>query len=202
MSARIWKSAKAWGTPDLLHKCAHQKLLESPFDEHEVADLRKDITTILEQGVWYWNGRRATDGTSRSTGGFFGLVLAASEDVDAEGIGLYASGVAIGVGVKLPRISPFYKKKRKWWPPSQRRPQEQLKAAMVEDFFRDNYRSAFDLEDAVKAMLKNQIAKKQAFNTSLDAARRKLGKGITVASLGGGEERHQGRWDPGREGGL
>ena len=95
--------------PDLLHKCAHQKLLESPFDEHEVADLRKD-----NRGVWYWNGRRATDGTSRSTGGFFfGLVLAASErDVDAEGIGSFASGVAVGVGVKLPRILLFFKKEK------------------------------------------------------------------------------------------
>ena len=33
-------------------------------------------------------------------------------------------------------------------------------------------------------MVKNQIAKRQAFYMSLDAARRKLGKGITVASLG------------------
>ena len=159
---------------------AHQKLLESPFDQHEVADLRKDTIT---EGVW--NGRRATDGTSRSTGGFFGLVLAGSEDVDAVGIGSYASGVAIGVGVKLPRIPPLFKKKRNWRLPSQRRPQEQLEAAKVEDVFRDNYRSqpsTWRMQSRWCSKPRSQ--KKHALYMSLDAAQRKLGKGITVASLG------------------
>ena len=56
----------------------------------------------------------------------------------------------------------------------------------MKDVFRDNHRSAFDLDVAVNVVLKNQIAKKQAFYTSLDASRRKLGKRITVASLGAG----------------
>ena len=95
-----------------------------------------------------------------------------------------ASSVAISVGVKLPRIHPLFNKKRKWRLPSQRRPQEQLEAATVEDIFGDNYRPACDLEDAVKVVPRNQVAKNQTFHMSLDAARRKLGKGITVASLG------------------
>ena len=103
---RIWKSAKAWGTPEFLHKCAHQKLLESPFDESEVADLRKDIITMVLK-------RQTSDRRDLPVNWrLFGLVLAASEDVDAEGVGSYASGVAIGVGVKLPRIPSFQKEEK------------------------------------------------------------------------------------------
>ena len=108
VSARIWKSAKARTTPEFLHKCAHQKLLESAFDDHEVADPRKDIITILEQ-VDLVLERQVSDRQDLPVDWrLFGLVLA-----------------AIGVGVKLPRIPPLLKKKRKW----RRRPQEQLEAA-------------------------------------------------------------------------
>ena len=119
-SARIWKSAKAWGTyppspppppppPDLLHKCAHQKLLESPFDEREVADLRR-VITMLEQGGLVLE-RQSNDRRD--------LLVDWRLWADSGGIGSYASGVGIGVGVKLPRILPLFKKEEEAGTPAQ-----------------------------------------------------------------------------------
>ena len=148
------------GALPIPHKCAHQKLLESPFDEHEVADLRKDTITILEQRGLVLE-RQASDRRDlpcrmqafwACSGGFGGRGRRRHRVVRV--------GRGIGVGA-----------------PSQRRQQEQLGAATVEDVFRDTYRPTFDLEDAVKVVLKNQIAKRQAFYLSLDPVRRTLGKG-------------------------
>ena len=109
MSARIWKSAKAWD------KCAHQKLLVSPFDEHEVADLRKDIITILELGGVLVLERQTSDRRDLPVDWrLLGLVSGRLRRTwDAGGTGSYASGVAIGVGVKLPRILPSFQKEEK-----------------------------------------------------------------------------------------
>ena len=141
-------------------------LLESPFDEHEVADLNSG-TRGFGTGM---ADEQPTGPPSRleafwaCSGGFGGR------------------GRRRHRVVRVERGHRRRGERRKLRLPSQRRLQEQLEAATVENVFRDKL--PLSLRPTVKVVLKNQIAKKQALYMSLDAARRKLGKGIAVASLG------------------
>jgi len=86
-------------------------------------------------------------------------MLADAQDPDAVGIAGYASGVRIGVGVRMPRTPAVYPRKRRWALPTQAHPELLDEWDFAEPVVLENYRSAKDLQKEVEADLEDLLAR-------------------------------------------
>ena len=107
-----------------------------------------------------------------------------ADDPDAEVFGTCATGVRVGVGVRMPRTPAVYDQKQKWKLPGQRDAQfcrEELNGSGVEQ---GNYKSAEAFPEEVERELRESVKLGFALEMTEVEARNKLGTGLVVASLG------------------
>ncbi len=109
-------------------------------------------------------------------------ILRDAADPDWRGMSRFATGVRLGVGVKMPRTPAVYARKRKWRIPEQAsaddwEPQTTIGA------WRDNYRTAKAQRGEVKRQLDEHVDLGLAFRLRPEEARAKY-PGLQVASLG------------------
>ena len=110
------------------------------------------------------------------------LVLAGDPDADA--MMLYRAGVPIGVGVDLPRTEAIFPPKVRWSLKEQ--PEwggESTKAAGFAGKRRSNYPSAETFAAEVEKVLRDQAARGQISVLPQDAAIKKYGTRLAIASL-------------------
>jgi len=107
-----------------------------------------------------------------------------AQDPDAAGIAGYASGVRIGVGVRLPRTPAVYPRKKRWALPTQAHPELLDDFDFAEPVLLDNYRSARDLQKEVEADLEDLRARGLCERLTESEAKSRFGSRFVVASLG------------------
>ncbi len=109
-------------------------------------------------------------------------VLKAADDPDAAVILDYIEGIAIGVGVKMPRTPAVFGKRRRWNIVEQRNPNAHLEAQRSFDW-RDNYVSTVPHVDEVERQLDDLVERGKALKFSEAAVREKWPNAVP-ASLG------------------
>ena len=164
---------------DLFARLACGKVKECPFDEIE--QLRESVYALFEkQGEE--PRKKASEQSSPLEFRLLGAFLKHTGDPERD-FPNFASGVRVGVGVRMPRVPAVYPRKRQW----RLREQENLDAQLAkwgQGADNDNYASAKEFLDAVEEQLEQSVSKGQAVMLTEAEARRKYGRKLVVASLG------------------
>ena len=95
----------------------------------------------------------------------------------------FASGVRVGVGVRMPRVVAVYPRKRQWRLREQENPDAHL-AYWGQGADNDNYASAKEFLDAVEEQLEQSVSKGQAVKLTEAEARRKYGRKLVCRISG------------------
>ena len=170
-------SNKAFSTL-LCGRCA-----ASPFESSKVEDLRVQVVDLLARHG-HEGSRRPTDEPSPVHFRLLSALLQACGDPDWKVFNTYATGVRVGVGVKMPRTPPVYAPERSWKLPLQRDREAHDRDLHDYSVFQKNYRSAVELQAAVEKELRASVASNMALEMSEAEARERFGNKLVVASLG------------------
>jgi len=159
------------------------KAAGSPFDPAMVAGLRQRLCDrFLLRGLEC--RPRPEDEEQPVHIRLMAAMLSDSQDPDVDGIAAYASGVRIGVGVRMPRTPAVYPRKKRWALPTQAHPELLDDFDFSEPVLLDNYRSARELQKEVEADLEDLRVRGLCDRLSEPEALRRFGSRFVVASLG------------------
>ena len=115
---------------------------------------------------------------------FLELLLDASGDPEV-GLELFARGVRVGPGSRLPRFPALYAKKKRWQLPEQRYPEDPDGNPNVgESVWRSNYSSLGPLEDKVREVLEDQATRGQVLKLSIPKVSCRLTRGTAQGQEG------------------
>ena len=175
--------AKRHGSADLLMKFALGKVEESPFDQKAASNLKREVIESLSSKGYYMKSSPRDRTDIPIDFRFLELLLEASGDPEV-GLGIFARGVRVGPGVRLPRLPALYAKKKRWQLPEQRFPEDPDVANYDEDsVWRSNYSSLEPLSDKVREVLEDHANRGQVLKLSEDEARKRY-PNLVVASSG------------------
>ena len=175
--------AKRHGSADLLMKFALGKVEESPFDQKAASDLKREVIDSLSSKGYYMKSSPRDRTDIPIDFRFLELLLEASGDPEV-GLGIFASGVRVGPGVRLPRLPALHAKKKRWQLPEQRFPEDPDVSNYDEDsVWRSNYSSLEPLSDKVREVLEDHANRGRVLKLSEDEARKRY-PNLVVASLG------------------
>ncbi len=109
-------------------------------------------------------------------------ILKDAADPDWRGMSRFATGVRLGVGIRMPRTPAVYAQKRRWRIPEQA-DADSWEPQSTSGVWRDNYRTAKAQKSEVKRQLDEHVDQGLAFRLRPDEARARY-PGLQVASLG------------------
>ena len=151
--------ARRHGSADLLMKFALRKVEESPFGAEAISILKSRVIESVSR--WGYSLKSSPqDRTDLPIDyRFLELLLDASGDPEV-GPGLFARGVRVGPGSRLPRLPALYAKKKRWQLPEQRYLEDPDGFPNDgESVWRSNYSSSGPLEDKVREVLEDQTTR-------------------------------------------
>ena len=164
-------------------KLALGRVESCPFHPASIRRLKEETKAVLEKhgfGVTRSSHDRAEIPIDYR---YLDSLLRAAEDPEV-GLGMFAAGVRVGPGVRLPRLPALYPRKKRWRLPRQADPldyQEGREDAV--SVWGRNYSSVEELSDKVLDVLQDQEKRGQVFRYNEKEAR-ELFPNLTVASLG------------------
>ena len=175
--------ARRHGSADLLMEFALGKVEESPFGAEAISIMKNRVIESLSR--WGYSLKSSPqDRTDLPIDyRFLELLLDASGDPEV-GLGLFARGVRVGPGSRLPRLPALYAKKKRWQLPEQRYPEDPDGFPNDgESVWRSNYSSLGPLEDKVREVLEDQATRGHVLKLSENEAKERY-PNLVVASLG------------------
>ena len=176
----VWNQACQVSSSQLFNSLAAGKIATSPFDEDGVDAFRINLMAYVQECEIDFAPRPGDRHAGTPRWRLFAALLALAEDPDASDLAGFAQGVAIGVGVQMPRLPSIYKRKTKW------RLEAQRASAVHEEeaIWMDNYRSATAVLPALRKTLDEDVKLGRMIKMSSEDAMSKYGSRLRIASLG------------------
>ncbi len=167
---------------DLFDRLARGQVERDPFPSDALADLTDYAMTIYDADGEDGARPRGGDLPQTIRVRLLQAILRDSGDPDWEGMSQFATGIRLGVGVRMPRTPAVYARKRRWRIPQQSDP-EAWKEPTISGAWRDNYRSAKNQRAEVRRQLEEHVSEGLAFKLHPAAAVARY-PNLQVASLG------------------
>ena len=155
---------------------------ESPFDQKAASNLEREVIESLSSKGYYMKSSPRDRTDIPIDFRFLELLLEASGDPEV-GLGMFARGVRVGPGVRLPRLPALYAKKKRWLLSRGFRKIQTWRTTTKIRSGAANYSSLEPLSDKVREVLEDHANRGQVLKLSEDEARKRY-PNLVVASLG------------------
>ncbi len=187
LRAAIWRCIARWDADgrwadDLFDKLARGQVDKDPFPSDELSGLAEYAMALYDCDGEEGARPRGGDLPQPVRVRLLQAILKDSGDPDWKGMSQFATGIRLGVGVRMPRTPAVYARKRRWRIPEQSDP-DAWKEQTISGVWRDNYRSAKNQRAEVKRQLEDHVREGLAFKLPPAEAVARY-PNLQVASLG------------------
>ena len=165
----------------MFDKLARGEVREDPFPKEEIDNLALHAEDLLRTSLC-GPLERACDREQPIRVRLLQAILKGAGDPDWKGMNWFATGIRVGVGVRLPRTPAVFARKKRWRLPEQADP-EAWRAPPTESVWRENYRSAQAEERELERQLGEMTERGLCLKLTQEEARIKF-PGLLVSSLG------------------
>jgi hypothetical protein len=176
-----WDADGKWAD-GLFEKMARGQIDSDPFPADELSGLAEYAMALYDCDGDEGARPRSGDLPQVLRVRLLQAILRDSADPDWQGMSQFATGIRLGVGVRMPRTPAVYARKRRWRIPEQSDP-DAWKEQTISGVWRANYRSARGHRAEVKRQLDDHVREGLAFKLPPSEAVARF-PNLQVASLG------------------
>ena len=145
---------------------------------------RSNLMAYLQKCVFDFPPRPGDRHAGTPRWRLFAALLTLAEDPDASDLAGFAHGVAIGVGVQMPRLPSIYKRKTKWRLEAQRASEVHVEEASGDAIWMDNFRLATAVLPALRKNFDEDVKLGRMIKMSSEDVMSKKGSRLRIACLG------------------
>ena len=185
--------AEREGSSQLLTDLALGKVKECPFGKGSIRDLKESSLVALGRHGLSLQRNEEDRRDIPIDFRYLQLLLTAAEDPEVN-LGSFASGVRVGPGARLPRITALYAPKKKWRLAEQSDPvRYQEERVSTELVWRRKYSTLVEFTEQVLEVMEDQPKRRQVLKLS-EVEERARFPNLVVASLRAQRKENQDEW--------